>query len=111
MELLTVNAKLIKGDGIPCFGVQLAPADLSGYNMCAMASEPHHPDNRILCVKILEQGGIVSVPLPLTKTGQLPDAWLGWPVDDGDTHDRLFLRTPGTVLGIRFKWPRSRMDV
>lgn len=110
MELLTTNAKLVKGDGIPCFGVSLAPADLSGYNMCPMASEPEHDDNRELCEEFLRDDGIVSVPFRTMKSEKLPKRWLDWPVDDGDTHDRLFLRKPGTVLGLRYKGPRDRMD-
>ncbi len=109
-QLLTTNTKLLKGDGLPCYGLQLAPHTLSGYNVCPMASDRETPANLDECLDVLECGGRVAVPFTVTKkTDPLPTEWQGYPVVDGDEHDRIWTHPKGVVLGLRFKGDKGNM--
>lgn len=108
-QLLTTNTKLVKGSGLPCYGVQLAPHRLSGYNVCPMASDKNTPNNLEDCIEYLKDGGIVAVPFTTKKGKDLPKTWHGFPVVDGDIHDRIWTRPGGHVLGLRFKGDRKQI--
>lgn len=110
MQLLTTNTKLLKGNGIPLYGLQLAPHTISGYNVCPMASDATTPTNEQECIDVLECGGIVAVPFNqlAVKKEPLPAEWNGFPVVDGDEHDRIWLRPKGSVLGLRFKGDKTK---
>lgn len=102
--LLTTNTKLLKGVGLPCYGVQLAPHTLSGHNVCPMASTKNTPANIEDCLEALEDGACVAVPFNVTgKKSVVPTQWQGHEVHDGDVDDRIWTRKAGTVIGLRFK--------
>ena len=70
MKLLTTgNPKLMKGEkkGYLSFVLHLAPADLSGYNVCPMASD----GCRAACLNTAGRGGIFK---PGTTTNAIQDA-------------------------------------
>ena len=70
MKLLTTgNPKLMKGEkkGFLSFVLHLAPADLSGYNVCPMASD----GCRAACLNTAGRGGIFK---PGTTTNAIQDA-------------------------------------
>ncbi|HUS59450.1 MAG TPA: hypothetical protein VM141_12435 [Planctomycetota bacterium] len=113
MKLLTTNTKLLKGEGIPCFGLSLAPHNLSGYNVCPMASDKDTPANLPECLDILECGGAVAIPFQALarKHEALPETWQGYPVVDGDVDDRIWNRSKGgLVVGLRFKGDTANID-
>lgn len=110
MRLLTTNTKLEKGNGLPCYGLQLAPHALSGYNVCPMASDTETPTNTDDCLDVLECGGCVAVPFSCKKNEKFPDTWNGFKVVDGDADDRIWTRSRGgMVLGLHFKGDRKNI--
>lgn len=113
MKLLTTNTKLLKGTGLPIYGLQLAPHNLSGYNVCPMASDASTPSNLDECLDILECGGSVAVPFGISsrdKVTPIPTSWQGFPVVDGDVDDRVWTRSKGVVIGLKFKGDVAKMD-
>ena len=112
-KLLTTNTKLLKGNGLPCYGVQLAPHRLSGYNVCPMASDASTPSNIEDCLEALEDTATVAVPFNRRNihADQLPKQWQGFKVVDGDVDDRIWNRKPGTINGLRFKGDVSNINM
>ena len=109
-NLLGTNAKLSKAANgknkkIVCLGLSLAPSTMAGgkINVCPSASFENTPQNLEECIWAIENGSKVSVPFSIkSKKLDLPDAWNGYPVDDGDLNDAWFLRSR-PVQGLRFK--------
>jgi hypothetical protein len=75
-----------------------------------MASDASTPTNLDDCLDILNCGGRVAVPFSLlsVKHEPLPETWHGFPVVDGDEHDRVWTRPKGCVLGLRFKGDKTK---
>jgi len=102
MKLLSTNHKLKKCDayGWRALGLQLAPHNTSGYQVCPMAStSADYPSNKKDCIRYLKQGGNVSVVFK----GELPKTWEGFPVVNGDEHDLTFGHGKGVVIGLALK--------
>jgi hypothetical protein len=59
---------------------------------------------RTECFDYLERGGRVAIVFGgYGRSRQLPSAYCGYGVEDGDTHDLTFIRTPGEWIGLRAK--------
>lgn len=67
----------------------------SNLRVCFSRTEENEDD----AIKILENGGLVSVVFAKT----LPRTWGGFPVVDGDRHDLLHLWPRGVVIGLKAK--------
>lgn len=59
--------------------------------------------NEDIADEFVRRGGNVAVVFSTKKKDVLPDAYLGAPVIDGDTHDLRFLDPEGVVVGLRAK--------
>jgi len=76
-----------------------------------MASDKNTPTNIEECLGALEDNACVAVPFNVKSTDDspLPTQWQGFEAHDGDIDDRIWLRKPGTVIGLRFKGDVSKM--
>jgi hypothetical protein len=108
MQFVTTNTKMEKGEGRKCFGVQLAPYRMSGFNVCPMASHAATPENLDDALDILAFKGRVCVIFP---GKELPTEWHSYPVVDNDVDDHLWERPLRTVLGVRFKGRQIMKDL
>jgi hypothetical protein len=61
----------------------------------------HEKHNPLKLVDVLESGGKVSVVF--NDKQSLPETWMGYPVIDGDLHDRRFEDGAGVVVGLKLK--------
>lgn len=59
--------------------------------------------NEDIADAFVRRGGNVAAVFSTKKKDALPDAYLGAPVIDGDTHDLRFLDPEGVVVGLRAK--------
>ncbi len=64
-------------------------------------------DNDADCVRVLEAGGTVAV---VFATKELPAAWRGYPVVNGDETDMRFMDEPSTVIGLYAKGTGKKDD-
>jgi hypothetical protein len=99
ITLLTSNHKLDKRVGKWTFiGLQLSPANSSGFNVCPRASVANSPENLNHVLDAATRGFKVAVPFKK----DLPKLWLGHKVTNADVHDGFFLRR-NPVQGLAFK--------
>lgn len=89
----------------------------------ALSWNPHHPNRYVVfsatertpdaqIATLLAAGHNVVVPFQVTRTGDLPQSYLGHTVIDGDKHDLRFLDSVvepdahaegGVIVGVRYK--------
>jgi hypothetical protein len=73
--------------------------ELSNYKITFSHSEENLQD----CLQALTWGVNVAVVFDTKKGKPLPETWWGYPVIDGDTHDKRFLDPKTVVVGLRAK--------
>lgn len=65
----------------------------------------HEQADWSLCEAMLEKGINVSVVFKTREEDELPSAYQGYPVLNGETHDMRFLDPRGHVIGLKVKGP------